>query len=167
MPELFALIIFSTLAVIGLILAALGLPGTWTILIGAGLYNLITWNWTISPPILALLAGIALAGELLEWIVTYAVHKRAKTSKNAFLGLICGAIIGGFLLSAIPLLGTVIGICLGAIIGAYLGEFAHHKSHKRALRAAKAAVLSRAAIMGAKLLLAIIQTAIVLHAINT
>lgn len=166
MLETIALIVFAILAFFGLGLSALGIAGTFAILGGALLYNLITWSLTISPALLSILAALALLGEALEWVITYFVSKKSGASNYALVGTIVGAIIGAFALSIVPIIGTLIGLVLGGLIGAYLAELIHTKNSTRAWKSAKATLLARGIIMLEKLALAIMQVIIVLHAIQ-
>lgn len=166
MLDTIALVIFALTALFGLGLSALGIAGTFAILGGALLYNIITWSWTISPVLLAALAGLALIGEAMEWVITYLVNKKSGASTYALVGTIIGAILGAMALSIVPILGTLIGLVLGGLLGAYLAELWHTKNSARAWKAAKATLLARGIIMLTKLALAIAQVLIVLHAIQ-
>jgi uncharacterized protein YqgC (DUF456 family) len=156
-----ALIIFMLFSLVGIILTIAGIGGTFLIAIGAGIYNLLTWSMAISLNALIWVTGLAIIGELLEWIITMIGMKAGGTSKNALIGTIAGAVAGGMLLSAIPIIGTIIGIVLGAIIGAYLSELMHTQNPAKAWKAAKTALLGRALVSLSKFLLAIIQLAII------
>ena len=165
MLETIALAIFVIAALFGLCLSALGIAGTFVILGGAVLYDLITWSWAVSPAFLGALAALALFGEGMEWIITYAVNKKSGASKYALAGTIIGAILGALALSVIPILGTLVGLALGGLLGAYLAELWHTKNSARAWKSAKATLLARGIIMLTKLALAIAQIVIVLQAI--
>ena len=160
-----ALAVFALLALAGIGLTIVGIGGTFLILIGALLYNLITWSMTITANTLFWLAGLAVAGELLEWIITLAGMKTAGVSRHALMGTIVGAVIGGIALSIVPIIGTIIGIVLGAVLGAFLFEVYHTHNTQKAWKAAKAALLGRALVSLAKFVLAIIQIVIVLKEI--
>lgn len=166
MIETIALIVFLVIALFGIGLAALGIMGTFAVLFGAILYDLITWSFTISLPTLGLLLFLAIIGEGAELLITYVTHKRSGASKYALIGTIVGAIIGAVLLSVVPVLGTLVGIALGGLFGAYLAEFWHTRNSDKSWTAAKASILSRGIVMLLKFTLALTQTAIVLRAIQ-
>ncbi len=157
-----ALFIFILFSLAGIGLTIVGIGGTFLVLTGALLYNLITWSMAISTSTLMWLTGLAVLGELLEWIITVAGMKAAKVSGYSIIGTIIGAILGGIALSVIPIIGTIIGIVLGAMLGAFLLEFLHTRRAKQAWKAAKAALLGRALVSLSKVLIAIVQIWLVL-----
>ncbi|MBW3016549.1 DUF456 domain-containing protein [Candidatus Woesearchaeota archaeon] len=161
-----AFIILFILALAGTGLTIVGIGGTFLILLGAVLYDLITWSTTISINTLLILAGLAIAGEALEWIVTIIGAKTAGVSRHSLIGTVIGAVIGGMLLSIIPIIGTIIGILAGAITGAFLMELYHTTNVHKAWKAAKGAFFGRLLVSLTKFLLAIIQIWIVLRAIT-
>ncbi len=160
-----ALAVFALLALAGIGLTIVGIGGTFLIVIGALFYNLITWSMAISSSTLLWITGLAVIGELLEWIITLVGMKTAGVSRHALIGTIVGAVIGGIALSIVPIIGTIIGIVLGAMAGAWLLEFYHNKNSQKAWKAAKAALLGRALVSLAKFVLAIAQIAIIFREI--
>ncbi|MBI4145756.1 DUF456 family protein [Candidatus Woesearchaeota archaeon] len=165
MQQVIALIIFWLFAAAGIALSALGIAGTFLILLAAALYDLIMWQMIISWQTLAILAGLALLGELLEWIITYVGMKKNGVSRYGLIGTILGGIIGASLLSIVPILGTIVGLVAGAALGAWIGELYHTRHAKKAWKAAKAALIGRAIVMFTKLIIAIVQIAIILRSI--
>lgn len=159
--EWIALAIFIVLAIGGLGLSLVGISGTWLVVIAAGLYNLISWSTTISLNIFLWLAGLAIIGELLEWIITYVGIKAYKVSKYGLIGTVLGAIAGGMLLSLIPIIGTIIGLLAGGMLGAFIAEYYHTINSKKAWRAAKAALIGRIIVMATKFTLTIVQIMII------
>jgi len=159
--EWIALIVTILLIVLGIILTLFGLPGTFLIAITGGIYNLITWSWTISIKTIILLFGLAIAGEILEMLITI----KSKTSKQAIIGSIIGAIVGATILSIIPIIGTLIGLLLGAMIGAAITEYARTENIRKALKSAKTILVSRAIITLTKFTIAIIQIILILRSI--
>lgn len=163
--EWIALIILSILSLGALALTFIGIGGTFAIVLGALLYNLITWSWTISMTIILWLFGLAVLGEILEWLISVITSKKKGTSHLGVAGMILGALFGGSLLSFVPIIGSLIGFVTGAIIGAYLGELANTKDAHKAWKAAKAALVSRGFVSLTKTTLAIIQIIIILRTI--
>ncbi len=160
-----ALIVLALFALGGIMLTIVGIGGTFLIVIGALLYNLITWSMTISSNTLLWITGLAVIGELLEWIITLVGMKTAGVSRHALIGTIVGAVIGGIALSIVPIIGTIIGIVLGAVLGAFIMEVYHTHNTQKAWKAAKAALLGRALVSLAKFVLAIVQIAIIFREI--
>lgn len=165
MLETIALIVFILLATIGVGLTLIGIGGTVLIAIGAALYNLIIWNWSISLNLLALIVGLALLGELLEWIITYYGVKKHGVTKFGLIGMIAGAFGLASLLSFLPLIGTVIGFFAGAIFGAFIGELLQTYNKKKAWKAAKAALMGRGLVILCKVTIAAVQIVLVIRAL--
>lgn len=157
-----ALVFFALFALAGIVLTIAGIGGTFLVLAGALIYNLITWSMTISSTALLWLLGLAVLGEVLEWIFTL-IGFKAGVSKCGIIGTVIGAIIGAMLLSVIPIIGTIIGFFLGAIVGAFIGEYLHTRHAKKAWKAAKAAFLGRVLVSLSKFILAVIQIVIVMR----
>jgi uncharacterized protein YqgC (DUF456 family) len=155
--------VFSIVALAGVILAFFGIGGTFLVLAGAALYDLATWSWAVSPMALLWLAGLAVPGEIAEWLITVAGAKAKGVSGYGIFGTVLGAILGGALLSPVmPIVGTVLGIILGAMFGAFCLELLHKGDVQHAWQAAKAAFLGRALVSFCKTALAIVQIWLVL-----
>jgi len=161
-----AFIVFALVSLAGIILTFFGIGGTFLVLIGAILYDLISWSWTITFTTLLIVLGLAVLGEILEWLITMLGSKAGGVSRWGIIGTIAGSIIGGILLSPLmPIIGTFLGILLGAILGAFAFELMHTKQAGKAWKAAKAALLGRALVSLSKLILAGIQVWLVLRAV--
>lgn len=128
--------VFVTLLVLVFLLATvIGLPGPWAMVITAALLA-----WLVPDDgILALswgtvgaLVGIALLGELIEFVAGAAGVSKLGGSRRAatwaIIGSIVGAVVGIFVALPIPIpvVGSLIGSILlggvGAAVGAILGE---------------------------------------------
>jgi uncharacterized protein YqgC (DUF456 family) len=158
--------VFALVALAGVILTFFGIGGTFLVLLGAVLYDVVSWSWTIPLVTLVILAGLAVLGEILEWLVTALGAKAGGVSRWGIIGTIAGSIIGGIILSPLmPIIGTFLGILLGAMAGAFLFELMHTKHAGRAWKAAKAALLGRALVSLAKLIIAIVQVVLVVRAV--
>ena len=81
------------------------------------------------------MAGIGVAGEIVESLlgVVYVARKGATKwgALGAFAGGIAGAVLGTMV---VPVLGSVVFAFVGAFGGAVLLEYAHYRSLDRALR---------------------------------
>jgi len=160
------LIVFILIAAIAVFIALLGLPGAFVIVVGALLYNLITWSLAISWKLLAILAALAILAEVLEAFVMVYGAKLGGVSKYGTFGTVAGAIVGGLLLSAVmPIVGTIIGVFLGAILGAFLAEYAHTHHAGKAWKAAVTALIGRGLVSVVKLVIVVVQIGLVLTAI--
>lgn len=101
------------------------LPGTWLMVL---LAVAIEW-WTPDElffgwPILYIAAGLALLGEVFEFLFSAAGTRQSGGSKRAAAIAILGGIVGAILGTALPLpiAGTLIGASLGAFAGSLLGD---------------------------------------------
>jgi uncharacterized protein YqgC (DUF456 family) len=109
------------------------LPGTWLMVLLAAL---VEWwqpdEFLYSWPVLYLAAGLALLGEILEFLLGATGARRAGGSKR---GAVL-AIIGG-------ILGTLIGACIGAFAGSLLGDLWAGRPIAHSIDAGKGAAAGR------------------------
>lgn len=121
---------------LGLILFSL--PGNWVAVGLVALWKVLNTDVTYGWQFVALLGGLALAGEGMELFFQLLTGRKAGSTKKGnvggFIGLIIGAILGapiGFGLGALP----------GALLGAYIGCLVMERNQGRpwpeARRAAK------------------------------
>jgi uncharacterized protein YqgC (DUF456 family) len=147
-----------------------GLPGTWLILLLAvavkvvetvmplGTNEMLGW-WTIVG-----LIGLAIVGELVEFVAAAVGAKTGGASKRGMVGAVVGSLIGALVctfLILIPVVGTLVGAAVGAALGAVVGELSGGGKQLRdtALPAAGALVgrlgglLAKTTVAGAMLVL--------------
>ena len=158
--EIVALIIASLVFLVGLIIAALGLPGTFVILAGAIIYNLITWSWSISFEILAILFALALLAELIEFIFGLLGAKIFKMSGWTTFGFIAGLLIGAIIGVPIPIIGSVIGMLVGGFLGAFIVSYIEKNNFKKSLKAGFGAFVTGIGSIVLKLVIAVIMIVI-------
>ena len=123
-------LLWATLFVLSVLvfwsLNLLGLPGNWMIVAATALYAWLTAGpgsggprWTA----VAVVTGLAILGELVEFGASAAGVKRAGGSRRgavlALIGSVVGAMTGLFVGVPIPVIGSVIA----ALLFAGLGEF--------------------------------------------
>jgi uncharacterized protein len=101
------------------------LPGTWLMVLVTAVgkwwqpgYVRVSW------PVLGVAAGLAVLGEVSEFVLGAAGSRRAGGSTRAAALAMVGSLSGGILGTAlpVPLVGTLIGACLGALAGSLLGD---------------------------------------------
>jgi hypothetical protein len=156
--ETIALIIVSIIFLIGLVLVALALPGgTFVIVAGAALYNLITWSWEVSLQTLIIMLAIALVAELIEFVFGVYGAKRHGLSNWTTFGFIAGLIAGVIVGVPVPVFGSVLGLFAGAFLGAFVFAFLEKRDFKKALRAGFAAFVTGITSIFIKLSLAVIM----------
>lgn len=141
-----------------LVLAALiainvvGLPGNWIALVLSLVW---AWAWpevTYSAGFVALLVGVCLIGEAIEFAAQYYGAKRYGATGRGNLGGMIGAIIGALLGAGFGFgLGALPGAMLGAFLGCYLFETRHGRTAAEAKVAAWGAMWGRFFGLAAKL----------------
>jgi uncharacterized protein YqgC (DUF456 family) len=132
----------------------LGLPGNWLIVATSVLYA-----WLIGEPgndgmrwtVVAVVAGLAILGEGVEFFASATGVKRVGGSRRgavlALIGSAVGAITGLFVGIPIPVVGSIIAALffagLGALAGAMLGEMTTGRSFEASWRIGQAAFWGR------------------------
>jgi len=108
---------------VGVLLTAVRLPGTWLIVGGSALMGWLT-NWKLIGVTLVLwIAGLAVLAEILEAVMSAMIARRAGGSHRAAWGALLGGFAGLIFLSfPLPVIGSVIGALLGCFFGAVIGE---------------------------------------------
>jgi len=115
---------------LGTAMTALRLPGTWWILATA-----VVFSWWRGWPegmgwALGLLGGAAILGEIVEFVGSLVLTRRARASRYAGWGGMLGGLLGAIFLSfliPVPVVGTVAGALAGCFLGAAMVEFAARK----------------------------------------
>jgi uncharacterized protein YqgC (DUF456 family) len=151
--SVFILIIALLLVVntAGIVLTALQLPGNWLIVLATAVVAWLYWDPVASERLigwwsLAILLGLALLGELFEFLAgAVGTRTGGGTKRAAVLSIpaaIIGAIIGSFAIP-IPIVGTVIGAAIGAGLGAFAGDTWAGRNWGEAIRGASGAAVGR------------------------
>jgi uncharacterized protein YqgC (DUF456 family) len=148
------------------------LPGNWMIAGGAALF---VWLMPVevdrgmSWKTVALLLGLAIVGEVVEFVSGAAGAAKRGASKRGVLLSMVGAIVGGVLGlmagSPVPVLGSfvmaVLGGALGAFAGAYLGEAWKGRSEAERVASGRGAFAGRLWGTLGKLVIGAVMLAIV------
>jgi len=143
--------VWATLLVVAnsiwLFLTVLGLPGNWLMVASAVLVAWLYWGqqmigrWT-----LVTLLGLAVAGELLEFVAGALGTKKAGGSRGGAFGALVGGLIGamaGTFVIPVPVIGSLIGACGGAFCGALALELAGGRELEPAVRSGIGAGVGR------------------------
>ncbi len=102
-----------------------GLPGTWLMILFP---VLLKWwqpdQFMVSWTVLGVAVGLAMLGEVLEFVLGAAGARRTGGSTRGAVLALVGSIVGGIMGIAlpVPLVGSLLGACLGAFVGALLGN---------------------------------------------
>ncbi|MCP4291713.1 MAG: DUF456 domain-containing protein [bacterium] len=140
----FGFFLWSLLLVTASLFVYLGLGGNFIVIGLAAIYALATGFDPITWQLLLVLLGIALFGELIEFLVGtfYAAQQGASKSGviMAFVGGLMGATLGN---QVFPILGAVLGSFVGAFAGAVGGEYYNEQRLEPSLRIGGYAFLGR------------------------
>ncbi|MBW2969129.1 DUF456 domain-containing protein [Candidatus Woesearchaeota archaeon] len=160
--ETIGLILLILLCFLGILISFFGISGTWLVLLGAVVYNLMHWSWVITIHWLVLLLVLATTVEILEFSLAGITAKHYGASKIGIIGAIIGAVLGALI--GIPglLFGSVLGLLLGAFLGAVLFEFIFKKDISKALKAGIGAFTGAVGGIVLKVIITIIMIIIVL-----
>ncbi len=126
------IVLFASVAAVCVLLALIGLAGTWimvAIALGVELLDSYwgdgeTWGWTT----LGICVGLAVVGEIMEMGAGALGVKVGGGSRRGMIGAIIGGIVGGIALTPfipIPVMGTLVGAVIGTFCGAVIGEVTH------------------------------------------
>jgi uncharacterized protein YqgC (DUF456 family) len=102
-----------------------GLPGTWLMILFP---VLLKWwqpdQFLVSWTVLGVAVGLAVLGEVLEFVLGAAGSRRTGGSTRGAVLALVGSIVGGIMGIAlpVPIVGPLLGACLGAFVGALLGN---------------------------------------------
>ncbi len=128
MWDIIAIVVVILCCLVGVVITAIRLPGTWLIVVTALAYGL--WDdWTrVSPLLVGVLTGIALTGEAIELLTSVFTARKAGASSRAGWGGLIGGIVGMFVFSIpVPIVGTIVGALLGCFAGAMIAELSVRK----------------------------------------
>ncbi len=143
--ELILASLFLGLLCVVLLLNLFSLPANWVMLI-----LVFAWRFlhpagdTLTISFFFGLVGLALVGELVEFIAQGWGSKRYGSTTGGMWGGLLGAFVGAFLgLTFLFGFGALIGALAGAWLGCYLVEFSRGRDSVEAARAAKGALVGR------------------------
>jgi uncharacterized protein len=134
------------------------IPGTWIMLVLAFAIEF-TDQWWRTPDalertqtfewwLLWVCVGLAVLGEVIEFIAGAAGAKSGGAGRRGMIGALIGGIVGALVLTPfilIPVVGTLIGALIGTFIGAVIGEVsgAQPKSVRGSMKPAIGATIGR------------------------
>ena len=158
-------VVWSLLLITASLFVYLGLGGNFIILGLALVHALFTGFDPIGWQLLLVLAGIALLGEGIEFVVgTFWVAKKGATRWGvigAFAGGLLGAALGN---GIVPVVGAVLGSFVGAFTGAVAGEYLARERLEPSLRIGGHAFLGRMLAILIKHLLGLVMVGLILRA---
>ncbi len=141
MAETAVSVLILLLLAASLILVPLGLPGVWVmvaLLLGMTVAGVVSWTtW-------AVLAGLAVVSEALEFAVLGWMGRKHGGSQRAFWGAVAGGLVGAVVGVPIPVVGPLVGGVLGTFAGAGAVTFHETRSMEQASRVGWGVALARA-----------------------
>lgn len=143
------LLLLAALA-LGLVLLAFGLPGLWVMSGAVLLYSIGVPAGGVGAVTVIVVFALALAAEVLEFLLTGRFARRYGGSRRAAWGAILGSIVGAFVGVPVPVVGSLVGAFAGAFAGAWLAEMTNRVSVGSATRVATGALLGRIAATATK-----------------
>ncbi len=156
---------WALLLLLASLLVYVGLLGNFVITALALIYALATGFQAIGWPLLAVLLGIALLGEGIEFVLGnfYVIRKgaSARATVGGFVGGLVGAALGN---GVVPLVGAIVGSFVGAFAGAVLGEYWHQRHLEPSLRIGAHAFIGRLLAILAKHALGLVMVFLILRA---
>lgn len=174
MWETITVVALVVCCLLGVLLTAVRLPGTWLIVMAALGYG--WWsNWeSVGPVTIAVLAGIALFGEITDLTMSAVTARKAGATRQAAWGGLVGGVGGMIFLSSLlslpfPVIGTVVGATAGALVGCFGGAMLVELAMRKKLtQGAKVGLFSAIGFvlgMATKIALALAMTGLVLTSV--
>lgn len=136
---------FIGLMCLVLLLNFFSLPANWMLIALAAAWKYIgSTSSQMGFGFFALLIGLALAGEALEFGLQVLKAKKYGSSNSGLFAGLVGAIIGAIMCAPFLFgLGALLGALAGAWLGCYLMELARGGGHGKAVQAAMGALVGR------------------------
>lgn len=157
--------VWALLLITASLFVYLGLGGNFIIIGLALIHALVTGFDPITWKLLAILLGIALLGEGIEFVVgTFYVAKKGASKPGvvgAFVGGILGAIAGN---GVVPVIGALLGSFAGGFGGAVAGEYIQRERLEPSLRVGGHAFIGRILSILFKHALALVMVFLILKA---
>lgn len=153
------------LCLLGVLMTAVRLPGTWLLLAAAVAYGWYTGWERIGTATVLILAGVAIVGEVVEILAAVVTARRAGATKQAAWGALIGGFVGMLFLSflvPIPLVGSMVGAVVGCFGGALLTELAMKKNLARGAKVGVFAALGFAIGTATKVAVAMAMAVVLL-----
>jgi hypothetical protein len=140
-------VVLTILNAVFLWLVALGLPGTWLMVLATGIVAWIARDaGMFSPWTIVAAAVLAAIGEGLEFVAGVAGAKKAGASRAGALGALAGGLVGAFAgqaLIPVPVVGAIVGASAGAFLGAAGAEKWRGEPTERVIAVGKGAAVGR------------------------
>lgn len=135
----------------GVVMIPFTLPGTWVIVVASFLYALVRdYQASADWKVIAVLAGLALLGELIEFLTGTLGPAKEKVPTGAIVCSVIGGIAGAIIGVPVFLIGALLGLLLGSFFGAFLYCLVKDGHVRQALRHSWLILTSRVIAIFAK-----------------
>lgn len=149
-------LLLALAALLCLPLTAVGLPGSWLLLVGVGLWKTFDPAAPLSWTGMIIALTLATIAELIEFVLASRYTTKYGGSRRAGWGALAGGIIGAIVGVPIPIIGSILGSFAGAFIGAFVAEYSTGRAGTEVGRVAWGALVGRVLATGAKVSLAVV-----------
>lgn len=144
------ILLLAALALVGLFLTAVGLPGTWLFLCVVSVIKLTDPSSALGWTPIFIGYALALVAEAIEWVAASRYARKYGGSRRAGWGALLGGVAGAIIGFPVPLLGPLIGAVVGTFLGALVAELSVSGVRGGAERVAWGAMIGRIVAVGAK-----------------
>jgi len=151
---------------VGVVLTAVKLPGTWLIVVSAGFYGWATGWGRVTLVVMAVLVGAALVGEAIELVASVLTARKVGATRQAAWGGLIGGFAGMFVFSLpMPIIGTIAGAIIGCFVGAAIGELTARRKLSQSTKVGFFSALGFVLGIVAKMMVAFAMAAVLLTAV--
>ncbi len=130
MPDILLTSAIVLVCMIAVAATAVRLPGTWVIVASSAAVGWWTDWERVGVSMVVVLAMLAVAGEVVELLMSVVTARKAGASRRAAWGGLLGGILGMFFLTflvPVPLVGTMVGALVGCFAGAMIAELSANR----------------------------------------
>ncbi len=151
---------------VGVVLTAVKLPGTWLMVLSAGVYGWATGWERVTLIVMAVLVGAALVGEAIELAASVLTARKAGATRQAAWGGLIGGFVGMFVFSLpMPIIGTIAGAIIGCFVGAAVCELTARRKLSQSTKVGFFSALGYVLGIVAKMMVAFAMAVILLTAV--
>lgn len=131
-------------AVLSVSMVFVGLPGTFTAIVGIILCAALDGFSRIQIIHIVIFILLAIAAEALEYLSGYIGARKFGASKKSIAGALIGGLLGAVVFGIIiPVVGSFIGIFAGSFLGTFVIEYLSGKTLNEANRAGIGTIIGR------------------------
>ncbi len=159
-PDMSPALLVAIASVLCLPLTAVGLPGSWLLLAGVGIWKSVDPSAPISWAGFGIAFALATIAEVIEFGLASRYTAKYGGSRRAGWGALIGGIAGAIVGVPIPIIGSILGSFAGAFLGALVAEYTHRQEGTQAGRVAWGALVGRVFATGAKVALGVMLSVI-------